>query len=171
MLRRIWFATYYVVLGTLLIAFIGTHLDLFHLPELKKKTRRIMVVCHLLWCMLVFVIVIMMLQNYGNPAVLIIALVTAFIALAAYLVVLMLRDSEKRKELYILARDERIVANAHKASYSALNVTRLLLLAFAALLVFAPFEDVRAIAGGILGIVLVSFMVSSVLYSRFDKRD
>ena len=169
MLRKIWVATRYVLLGTLLVAFIGTHLDLFHLPELKKKTRRIMVVCHLLWCALVFAIIMMLLQNYGNPVVLIIALVAAYIALAAYIVVLMLKDSGKRKKLDIVARDERIVANAHRASYSALNATRLLLLVFVALIVFVPFEDIGSIVGGILGIILVSFTISSVLYSRYDK--
>ncbi|MCL2857066.1 MAG: hypothetical protein FWE19_04985 [Oscillospiraceae bacterium] len=74
-----------------------------------------------------------------------------------------------KKEMKYYENDERIIAVSHKAGYYTLWPTLALLLIFGAALSVFEVENVSVVAGGILGICVVSFIIWFALYIVYDE--
>ena len=74
-----------------------------------------------------------------------------------------------RKEIKYYEKDERVLANNHKAAYYTFWVTLSLLLIFGAVIAVFPIYNIAAVAGGILGICTVSFVLFIILAAVYGE--
>ena len=86
-----------------------------------------------------------------------------------YILVIAFKDPDTKKEMTIAVNDERNIANNHKASYYAYYTMLAAMLIFAAAIGLIPITGTAIIVGGIIGICVLSFVMTIVLYLRYDK--
>ena len=105
-------------------------------------------------------------DNFTQPIIMLAVGIAMFLI---YIFVIAFKDPDTKKEMAVAMKDERNIANNHKASYYAYYTTLAALLIFAAIIGLIPITSTGIIVGGILGICVMSFAMAIVLYLRYDK--
>lgn|GEM_PF-2451391 len=105
-------------------------------------------------------------ESLAMPMIMLFVGIAMFIV---YLVAIARKDPDVRKELDIAKKDERIMANNHKASHNSYYATLCGLLIFAALVGLLPITSTTIIVIGIVAICALSFALTVILYLRYDK--
>ena len=117
----------------------------------------------------VFDIIFKLIDGDDNFTYPIIMLVTGVVMFLIYTFIIAFKDPDTKKEMAIAVKDERNIANNHKASYYAYYTTLGAMLVFAAIIGLIPITSTAVIVGGIVGICMMSFVLAIVLYLRYDK--